>query len=233
MAAGLAFGGIFGDFRRSVGARVRPGDRSGNCRNRLRISDQGPGDRGSDRLLLQQGSFHTFGNCFRPDRGRLLRLSGRPGPIPKQGSDLFLANHASRMCSGNHRRLRDAAIRDGKRRINQLRRRTGLTSFDSFRNLSPFRITYMTKLIRHLIFWIVALGAALFPPSALADDKNNTAENNHLAPLERFAGEWTVHGKWSNGEELQARNVYEWGLGNKILRAKTFVKTDKGEYQRY
>jgi len=91
----------------------------------------------------------------------------------------------------------------------------------------------MTKLIRHLIFWIVALGAALFPPSALADDKNNTAENNHLAPLERFAGEWTVHGKWSNGEELQARNVYEWGLGNKILRAKTFVKTDKGEYQRY
>ncbi len=92
----------------------------------------------------------------------------------------------------------------------------------------------MRKLTRHLVFWIAALGVALFPSSAaFADDKNNTPENNHLAPLDRFPGEWTVHGKWSNGEELQARNVYEWGLGNKILRAKTFVKTDKGEYQRY
>jgi hypothetical protein len=91
----------------------------------------------------------------------------------------------------------------------------------------------MTKLMRNLVIWTTAFGAALSTPAAHADDKNQAAETNRLAPLERFVGEWTVHGKWNNGEELQARNVYEWGLGNKIIKSKTFVKSDKREYQRY
>jgi hypothetical protein len=59
------------------------------------------------------------------------------------------------------------------------------------------------------------------------------AGDNKLAPLERFVGEWTVDGKWSDGQGLQARGVYEWGLGKKILHAKTFVKDGGKEYQRY
>jgi hypothetical protein len=78
---------------------------------------------------------------------------------------------------------------------------------------------------------MMAIGAGFLCHSIRADDKATAP--NPLTPLERFAGEWTVDGKWKNGEELQARNVYEWGLGNKILTAKTFVKSDKGEYQRY
>jgi hypothetical protein len=58
-----------------------------------------------------------------------------------------------------------------------------------------------------------------------ADDK--------LAPLARFAGEWEVDGKWSDGSSLHARSVYTWSLGKKIMTAKTFVRNGDKEYQRY
>ena len=55
-----------------------------------------------------------------------------------------------------------------------------------------------------------------------------------MAPLARFVGEWQVEGRWSSGEPLKARSVYEWGLGKKILVAKTYViDKDNKEYQRY
>lgn len=54
-----------------------------------------------------------------------------------------------------------------------------------------------------------------------------------VAALERFVGTWEVDGKWSSGEPLHARGVYEWGLGKKIMTAKTFVKDADREYQRY
>jgi hypothetical protein len=56
---------------------------------------------------------------------------------------------------------------------------------------------------------------------------------NDLAAFERFAGEWVVDGKWSDGTPLHARSTYEWGLGKKILKAKTFVMNGDKEYQRY
>ena len=51
--------------------------------------------------------------------------------------------------------------------------------------------------------------------------------------LERFAGEWEVHGKWADGQPLHARGVYQWGLGKKIMTAETFVGDGDKEYQRY
>jgi hypothetical protein len=62
---------------------------------------------------------------------------------------------------------------------------------------------------------------------------DSPADDDKLAPLERFAGEWTVDGKWANGEALHARSVYEWGLGKKILKAHTYVMNGDKEYQRY
>ena len=63
------------------------------------------------------------------------------------------------------------------------------------------------------------------------DDKKPM--DDPLARLAPFVGEWHVEGKWSNGDPLKARGVYEWGVGKKIISAKIFV-TDKGkEYQRY
>ncbi len=56
---------------------------------------------------------------------------------------------------------------------------------------------------------------------------------NPLASLERFAGEWVVDGKWSDGQSLHARAVYAWGLGKKIMKASTFVQNGATEYQRY
>ena len=73
--------------------------------------------------------------------------------------------------------------------------------------------------------------------AASAGDTPATGEkpagDNKLVVLERFAGEWVVEGKWSNGDSLTARTVYEWGLGKKIMTARTFVKNGDKEYQRY
>jgi hypothetical protein len=54
-----------------------------------------------------------------------------------------------------------------------------------------------------------------------------------MQALARFIGEWQVEGTWADGSKLQARGVYSWGLGKKILKAKTFVMDKGKEYQRY
>jgi len=79
------------------------------------------------------------------------------------------------------------------------------------------------------LFAILTILAAA--ASLSAEDK--PAAENKMAPLDRFAGEWSVEGKWSDGSSLRARAVYEWGLGKKILKAKTFVMDGAKEYQRY
>jgi hypothetical protein len=66
-----------------------------------------------------------------------------------------------------------------------------------------------------------------------AQGGDKTTADKRLATLDRFAGEWVVEGKWSSGQTLHARSTYEWGLGKKILTAKTFVKNGDKEYQRY
>jgi hypothetical protein len=66
-----------------------------------------------------------------------------------------------------------------------------------------------------------------------AEEPQQPPEGNRLAPLKRFVGEWTVDGKWAGGEHLRARSVYQWGLGKRILSAKTFVANGDKEYQRY
>jgi hypothetical protein len=88
------------------------------------------------------------------------------------------------------------------------------------------------------ILWLFlnafALWAFPFPGAPLAADEQPAADKGHLAPLARFVGgQWVIHGHWSNGEALTARSVYEWGIANKIIVAKTFVMNGDKEYQRY
>ena len=79
---------------------------------------------------------------------------------------------------------------------------------------------------------IFAAAALLgFAAAARADDK--PVAENRLAALERFVGEWEVDGQWSDGSRLHARDVVEWGLDKKILKARTFVRDGDREYQRY
>ncbi|MFL5242568.1 MAG: hypothetical protein ACJ8FY_10710 [Gemmataceae bacterium] len=70
-------------------------------------------------------------------------------------------------------------------------------------------------------------------PALVMGGADKPAGTDPLASLERFIGHWTVDGKWSDGNELHARAVYEWGVGKKIITAKTFVKDKDKEYQRY
>ncbi len=86
--------------------------------------------------------------------------------------------------------------------------------------------------MRHAALTMLALLAGA--SSVTAGDKTETkSADNKLAVLERFAGEWVVDGKWSNGDTLHARNTYAWGLGKKIMTSRTFVKNGDKEYQRY
>jgi hypothetical protein len=85
--------------------------------------------------------------------------------------------------------------------------------------------------MRTVLSAVVLLATVALAGATRAQDK--PAAVAHLAPLERFAGEWTVEGKWSDGNSLHARTVYEWGLNKKVLRASTFVRKGDTEYQRY
>jgi hypothetical protein len=85
--------------------------------------------------------------------------------------------------------------------------------------------------MRTFLGLVAALALVVVARPLWADDK--PAVGIALAALERFAGEWEVDGKWSNGQGLHARGVYEWGLGKKILKAQTFVRNGDREYQRY
>jgi hypothetical protein len=75
--------------------------------------------------------------------------------------------------------------------------------------------------------------ATILAFSGIATGGDKTAAEDKLAGLDRFAGEWEVEGKWSDGQTLLARTVYEWGLNKKLMKASTFVKDGKKEYQRY
>jgi hypothetical protein len=79
-----------------------------------------------------------------------------------------------------------------------------------------------------VIVVLAALGGV-----GLSQGQDKPPVEDKLAPLERFVGEWAVEGKWADGQSLHARNFCEWGLGMKILKAKTFVRDGEKEYQRY
>jgi hypothetical protein len=72
-------------------------------------------------------------------------------------------------------------------------------------------------------------------PAGLSDDDGAkpVKKPDPMAALAPFVGEWHVEGTWSGGEKLRARGVYHWGLGKKILHARTFVMNGDKEYQRY
>jgi len=85
--------------------------------------------------------------------------------------------------------------------------------------------------MRSLSLAAVALAVLVAAGRLAAAD--TPAAVNKLAALERFAGEWVVDGKWYDGTSLHARGVYEWGLGKKIMKTRTFVTDHGKEYQRY
>jgi hypothetical protein len=69
-------------------------------------------------------------------------------------------------------------------------------------------------------------------PSGASAEQAKAAEL--LATLEPYiGGEWIMDGQWADGTPLKAREVFEWGVGKKFVRVRTFVTAETGEYQRY
>jgi hypothetical protein len=88
----------------------------------------------------------------------------------------------------------------------------------------------------------IAMLVASPAPMWAADDGKvlKLGENSSFTPdpLQVLApyvgGEWKINAKWSDGSPLEAREIFEWGVGRRFVTCKTFVsKLGGGEYQRY
>src|ERR1700680_2647932 len=87
------------------------------------------------------------------------------------------------------------------------------------------------RIVGILMCGLLAAGTVHHSDFAFGQEKDK--KKDPMAALAPFIGEWHVDGKWTGGEKLKARGVYEWGLGKKIIVAKTFVMDKGKEYQRY
>ncbi len=74
---------------------------------------------------------------------------------------------------------------------------------------------------------------AAAPPSTAPS--GGAADASVIEPIVPYVGgEWRIKATWAGGDALEAREVFEWGVGKKFISCKTFVsKPDGGEYQRY
>src|SRR3954465_4723342 len=81
-----------------------------------------------------------------------------------------------------------------------------------------------------ILIGVLALGwTTLF-----AADEAPATQPSAVRHVEPYIGQWHIAAKWSDGNPLDARASYEWGLNKKFAVAKTFVKQPDGsEYQRY
>src|SRR5256885_8498475 len=98
---------------------------------------------------------------------------------------------------------------------------------------------------------VVVIGSALLSIrwSYAADEKQKDLDTSSKAPTTAPAsddamklldevtpligGQWKIKANWTGGEPLDARAVYEWGIGKKFIEARTYVNAPEGEYQRY
>jgi hypothetical protein len=74
--------------------------------------------------------------------------------------------------------------------------------------------------------------AAAPPTTAPSADADASAVIEPIVPY--LGGEWRIKATWAGGNALEAREVFEWGVGKKFISCKTFVsQPEGGEYQRY
>ena len=82
----------------------------------------------------------------------------------------------------------------------------------------------------------IALILAFLGSIALADDKTSRAATQPaeppkpLAALDRLVGSWRGEHAWANSEPLRMRVVYERGVGEQLLKGRSYVfKDDKSD----
>lgn len=93
----------------------------------------------------------------------------------------------------------------------------------------------MKKFSIGAIALLIVVGSAFVfagdTPAKSADAAKAESPLKALAPY--IGGEWKIKGAWKDGNPLEGREVFDWGVGKKFITCKTFVMAPKGEYQRY
>jgi hypothetical protein len=92
------------------------------------------------------------------------------------------------------------------------------------------------KLRDVLVIALIAAGSVSWVAShTRADDSRaatqpaNAAKDKPLAMFQRLVGTWRGDAHWSNNELLRTRVSYEYGVGEQVLKSKSFVIDDKGQ----
>ena len=87
---------------------------------------------------------------------------------------------------------------------------------------------------RILVVIFAVAWAAVLPIGMAAEQPATTVAQNPMEPVARLVGgEWRGQFKLPNGDSLSIRNVFEWGLGGRILKAKYYAVTEGVERQVY
>jgi hypothetical protein len=88
---------------------------------------------------------------------------------------------------------------------------------------------------RYLLAGLCLLGGACAASWGQPAQPGPATRPSALDVLRPYIGKWQIKATWAGSDaSLDARSTYEWGLNNKFIVAKTFVKLPDGrEYQRY
>jgi len=87
---------------------------------------------------------------------------------------------------------------------------------------------------RILVVIFAVAWAAVLPIGMTAEQPATAAAQNPLEPVARLVGgEWRGQFKLPNSDSLSIRNVFEWGLGGRILKARYYAVADGVERQVY
>src|SRR3990172_8356949 len=87
---------------------------------------------------------------------------------------------------------------------------------------------------RSLVVIFAFAWAAVVPIGMPAEQPATAVAQNPMEPVARLVGgEWRGQFKLPNGDSLSIRNVFEWGLGGRILKARYYAVTEGVERQGY
>ena len=78
--------------------------------------------------------------------------------------------------------------------------------------------------------------AALFALSALTatapaptPQGHSTQVDNPTSVLAPFVGEWIAGGEWADGRPFYTRHVFEWGVGKRLLKVRSYAGSPEDE----
>jgi hypothetical protein len=87
---------------------------------------------------------------------------------------------------------------------------------------------YTLQIAAILLLWTCRTAPVLADDSRAATQPSQV-QPNPISIFDRLIGTWRGEAKWSNGEALRTRVSYEYGVGNQLMKGKSFVLSPDGE----